>query len=230
MKLEKITDRIYYLPHEPEVDRPMLAYVKGDKWSLAIDAGYSESHVKTFYQALQEQTFPTPDFTVITHWHYDHTFGMHAIQGTSIAHCKTNLFLKEQQEKAKDKNYIHVLKQEDTHFAREYAEQKELKIVMADLEYERKLTLDLGKVTASIFHTASPHSEDTTCIFIPEEKVFFLGDSTSEDFFHDGYMDQGKLKHLIETIQSIECKYCILSHCEPLKKEELLAYLEGINR
>lgn len=39
-----------------------------------------------------------------------------------------------------------------------------------------------------------PHSEDTVCVYVPEEKVLFLGDSTSEDFFNDGYMDKDKLK------------------------------------
>lgn len=39
MELKKLTKNIYYLPHEPEIDRPMLAYVKGEKYSLAIDAG-----------------------------------------------------------------------------------------------------------------------------------------------------------------------------------------------
>ena len=49
MGLTKLTNRIYFLEHEPEVDRPMLAYIKGDKLSLAIDAGYSSSHVQDFY-------------------------------------------------------------------------------------------------------------------------------------------------------------------------------------
>lgn len=54
------------------------------------------------------------------------------------------------------------------------------------------MTVDLGGMTARIFHTEAPHSEDTVCIYIPEEKVLFLGDSTSEDFFNDGYMDLGQ--------------------------------------
>ena len=63
---------------------------------------------------------------------------------------------------------------------------------------------------------------------MPEEGVLFLGDSTSEDFFNDGYMDKNKLHSLIQTIQSVDCEYCILSHCEPLGKEELLAYLYSL--
>ena len=108
MGLKNLTKNIYFLPHEPEVDRPMLAYVKGDKFSLAVDAGYSKKHVQDFYRALRSCDLKEPDFTVITHWHYDHTFGLHDISGVSIAHQKTNLFLREQQDRAKDKKYIEI--------------------------------------------------------------------------------------------------------------------------
>lgn len=228
MGLTKLTNRIYFLEHEPEVDRPMLAYIKGDKLSLAIDAGYSSSHVQDFYNAIELENFKKPDFTVITHWHYDHTFGMHAISGISVAYDKTNEFLKNQQEQAKNANYIETLKTEDVHFRREYCEQDQLNIVLADFTFSDKLTLNLGGIIADIFHTVSPHSEDTTCVYVPEEKVLFLGDSTSEDFFNDGYMDIDKLNSLIQTVQSMDCDYCILSHCEPLCKKDLLAYLYSI--
>ena len=88
--------------------------------------------------------------------------------------------------------------------------------------------MNLGGIIAHIFHTVSPHSEDATCVYVPEEKVLFLGDSTSEDFFNDGYMDIDKLNSLIQTVQSMDCDYCILSHCEPLCKKDLLAYLYSI--
>lgn len=228
MGLTKLTNRIYFLEHEPEVDRPMLAYIKGDKLSLAIDAGYSSSHVQDFYNAIELENFKKPDFTVITHWHYDHTFGMHAISGISVAYDKTNEFLKNQQEQAKYAKYIETLKTEDVHFRREYCEQDQLNIVLADFTFSDKLTLNLGGIIADIFHTVSPHSEDTTCVYVPEEKVLFLGDSTSEDFFNDGYMDIDKLNSLIQTVQSMDCDYCILSHCEPLCKKDLLAYLYSI--
>ena len=48
MGLEQLTEHVFYLPHEPETDRPMLAYVRGGRFSLAIDAGYSAAHVGAF--------------------------------------------------------------------------------------------------------------------------------------------------------------------------------------
>lgn len=55
MGLTRFTDKIYYLEHEAEVDRPMLAYIKENRFSLAVDAGYSTSHVADFYTALQSE-------------------------------------------------------------------------------------------------------------------------------------------------------------------------------
>ncbi|MED9822192.1 MAG: MBL fold metallo-hydrolase [Christensenellales bacterium] len=226
--LVKLTDRIAYLPHEPEVDRPMLAYIRGDRRTLAVDAGYSRAHVQAFYRALDEAELPLPDWTVLTHGHYDHTFGMCAIAGVSIAHRLTNRYLLEQKELARDAGYILRMKQEDAHFAREYAGEDAVNIVPADIEFEGEMRIDLGGVTAHIFHTASPHAADTVCVYIPEEGVLFLGDATSEDFFNNGYLDRSKLRMLMEMIEQTPCEYTVLSHCEPLKKRELLDYLRGL--
>ena len=46
MELKKLTEHIWYMPYESERDRPNLCYVKGDNWSLAIDAGHSAAHTK----------------------------------------------------------------------------------------------------------------------------------------------------------------------------------------
>lgn len=228
MELKKITSRVFYYPHQPETDRPMLAYLNGDKIALAIDAGNSADHVDEFYKSLEIEDLKKPDFTVITHWHWDHTFGMHKIHGLSIAHHKTNEFLKQERAKLSDSAYIKFLINDDECLAREYVDNKRIIAVLSDIQFEKELTLNLGGITAKIFHTVSPHSEDTVLIYIPEEKILFLGDSTSEDFYNDGYMDKEKLMSLTNLIEGFDCKYCILSHAEPLTKSDLLDYLKSI--
>jgi glyoxylase-like metal-dependent hydrolase (beta-lactamase superfamily II) len=228
MELRKINDRVFYYPHQPETDRPMLAYIKGDKFSLAIDAGNSADHVDEFYKALEAQKLKKPDFTVITHWHWDHTFGMHRISGLSIAHNKTNEFLGKEKTKIFDKAYLDFIKNDDKCFGKEYKNNKKVVIVQADIRFQESLSLNLGRMTAKIFHAESPHSDDTVLIYIPEEKILFLGDATSEDFFNDGFMDKEKLLALIYLIEKTDCKFCILSHTEPLTKTDLLYYLKSI--
>jgi len=228
MELQKISNRVFYYQHQPETDRPMLAYLKGEKVMLAIDAGNSADHVDEFYMALKDQELKKPDLTVITHWHWDHTFGMHHIHGLSIASDKTNWFLNQERAKFSDNSNVEFLKNSNMFFSREYGDDKKIVIVPSDIQFREKLTLDLGGMTAKIFHVESPHSEDTVLIYIPEEKILFLGDSTSEDFYNDGYMDRDKLNTLIKVIENTECQYCILSHTEPLKKLDLLQYLKSI--
>ena len=41
-------------------------------------------------------------------------------------------------------------------------------------------------------------------------------------------MDNMKLQNLIRMIEKTDCIYCILSHTEPLMKQELLHYLYGL--
>ena len=76
MELIKITDRISYLPGEQRTDRPLLYYIRGDRYSVAVDAGNSRAHVELFYSALTAAGLPLPKLTVLTHWHWDHTFGL----------------------------------------------------------------------------------------------------------------------------------------------------------
>lgn len=228
MGLNPLTERIFYLAHEPDVDRPMLAYIQGERYALAIDAGYSAAHVQKFYRAIEDAGLRRPDFTVITHWHYDHTFGMHAISGLSIAHEKTRDFLKDQQKKAENPGYLAQCRAADIHFAREYGEEDRLHIVLPDITFSHEISLDLGGLAVRAVHTVSPHSQDTVCVYVPQERVLFLGDSTSEDFFNGGYMDKDRLRSLMAWIESVDCDLCILSHCPPLTKEALLAYLQSI--
>ena len=37
--LIRMSDRLYVLPYEEETDRPNLYYIRGDRYSVAVDAG-----------------------------------------------------------------------------------------------------------------------------------------------------------------------------------------------
>ena len=69
MELIRVSDRVWYSMYEAERDRPCLGYVRGDRWSLAVDAGHSDAHVEEFYDALRRAQLPLPSVTVVTHWH-----------------------------------------------------------------------------------------------------------------------------------------------------------------
>ncbi len=61
MKLNRLTERIWVYPYEEERDRPNLSYIRGDRWSMAVDAGHSAEHTQEFYRALEEAGLPLPE-------------------------------------------------------------------------------------------------------------------------------------------------------------------------
>src|SRR5699024_3061298 len=101
-------------------------------------------------------------------------------------------------------------------------------ITTADLVVNHDLYLDLGEITAEIFHVEAPHSDDSLLIYIPEEKILCIGDATSEDFFNNYYLDLQKLQSLINTLESIDFTYCLLGHTDPLRKLDILEYLKSL--
>lgn len=60
MELKRLSERVWYYPLEEERDRPNLCYVRGDNWSLAVDAGHSARHTTEFFVLWRRKGFPYP--------------------------------------------------------------------------------------------------------------------------------------------------------------------------
>lgn len=224
MKLNRLGERAFWQPHQPENDRPMLALVKGDRLALAVDAGASAAHIDGFYAALDKEGLPRPDLTAITHWHWDHTFGMHRAHGLTVACRRTGELLAQARDTLADPAAVEALKRGEDHIAREYAE-ADVVVALPDIAFDDELLIDLGGLTARVFTAASPHSDDTVLVHVPEEGLLFLGDATCGDPFDGWRVDQGRLCALMRTIEGIDCRTCLLGHADPLGKGELLDYL-----
>jgi glyoxylase-like metal-dependent hydrolase (beta-lactamase superfamily II) len=175
-----------------------------------------------------------PDYTVITHWHWDHTFGMHAVEGKTIAGHLTNEKLKVvMQWKWSNEDMERRLKTgEDIEMCDrcikvEYENRQDIKVVPADMELTGQLNIDLGGIHCIIKEVEATHSNDSVFVYIPEEKVLFVGDADCEDFYNNnGKYDEKKLKNLINLLEGIDFNTYVLGHDEPKTKEEALTYLK----
>lgn len=234
MELKKLSDRIYYLPNEEETDRPALGYIKGDKYSLAVDAGNSRKHVEKFYEELRKANLRLPDYTVITHWHWDHTFGMHAVTGKTISGKLTNEKLKEvaawqwSDEDMKDRLETGKdIEMCDRCIKLEYPDRGDIKVITSDIETSGSLKLDLGGICCEIMEVKAPHSKDSVLVYVPEERTIFVGDADCEDHYNNaGKYDKYTLEKYIELIRGLDFEVYVLGHDKPESREEVLNYLE----
>ena len=223
MELYQLNEKIYYSAYEEERDRPALGYIKGERFSVAIDAGHSDDHVNEFYEALKKEGLPLPALTIITHWHWDHSFAMHAINGLSIANKKTNEYLKDfirNRSAENDRKFLEL----DPSIALEYKDGKEIIVKEADIVFEGSLYLDAGNTPIELFQAPSAHTNDSTLILVPNERIVFFGDALS-GVFPTWIADPDLLNQFIETIRSLDVDWCIGGHWPIFTKEGLLNYL-----
>jgi glyoxylase-like metal-dependent hydrolase (beta-lactamase superfamily II) len=225
MELKRLTERIWYYPFEGERDRPNLGYIRGDRWSLAVDAGHSDAHVEEFYAALEREGLPLPALTVLTHWHWDHTFGLHRIHGLSLANGATNRHLRDFRQKVNEKGPQAFLSLDES-IRLEYAGGRPIRIRTADLEFENALDMDAGNCPIRVFRTEAPHTDDSTLVHAVGERVLFLGDATC-DSFQEGIWDAALALRLHSAIRAVDPVVCLEGHWTPVPAAEILKELAG---
>ena len=225
--LKRLSDRIWYYPAEEQRDRPNLGYIRGDNWSLVIDAGHSEAHTREFYKALEDNGLPLPKLTVITHWHWDHTFGMHAVNGLCLANERTNQYLIDFKHRLSLEGPEFFLNMHET-IRNEYSDNKPVIVTAADVIFHDSMLLDAGNCPIRIFQADAPHTDDSTFIEIPTESVLFVGDATCGSF-PEWRKDPMLCRKLSETIRKTEATTCLEGHWIPVPKEDTIRdLLEGI--
>ena len=226
MELTKVTERVWFYSFEKERDRPIIGYIKGDNMSIAVDAGHSEAHTKEFYSALEAAGLPLPKITVLTHWHWDHTFGMHAVNGICIANTLTDSYLRRFKQKI-DEEGTEVFLSLDERIRMEYEGNKPVIITFPDIVFTDELSIDAGNCPVRLFRSKAPHTDDSTLVFAESEKVLFLGDAAS-GAFPTWVKDPGLCGQLADTIEALDADVCLESHWIPETKKEMIDDLRSV--
>ncbi len=223
MELKRLSEHIWIMPYEEKRDRPNLGYVKGSRWSLAIDAGHSAAHTKAFYALLERENLPLPRLTVLTHWHWDHTFGMHAVKGLTVANGRTNRYLAEWKDRIERNGPGEFFALHES-IRQEYSANQEVTVQTADLVFAGEMTVDPGGCEVRILETQAPHTDDSTLVYVSGDRTLFLGDSAGDDFF-TGMKDAKLCGKLAETIRGIGPEICVEGHWVPVSTENSLEEL-----
>lgn len=222
MELNKITDRVWYYPFEKERDRPILGYVKGDDWSLAVDAGHSKEHTLEFYAALKKARLPLPSVTVLTHWHWDHSLGLNAVKGKSFSNERTKEHLVEFK-KWYSNHGVEAFLAIDECVRKEYSDFRNnpVKITVPENTFIGEMRFDAGNCPIHLLQSESPHTDDSTLIVIENDKVLFLGDAAG-GVFPTWEKDPSLCQKLADTIDKLDFDICLESHHLPQTKLEIL--------
>ncbi|MFZ5353287.1 MAG: MBL fold metallo-hydrolase [Bacillota bacterium] len=228
--LNKITDRVYYMDKNDETDRPALGLIMGDKFSLAVDAGASPTHAREFMTKAKELNAPEFKYVVLTHWHWDHIWGIPAMDFTCIGHINTKELLDGMRMLSWEDSAMEarIKSGEMAQFTydcikAEMPDSEDRVVGECDVYFSEKLEIDLGGVTCIVEHVGGDHTPDSTIVYVPEEKVMFLGDCIYGSRYNGEYgYTMEKLTGMVEKIRKYDAEYYLISHEELQNKEETL--------
>ncbi len=218
--LNKLSDTIYYLSNQDDRDRPTLGLVCGDQYSLIIDSGNSTQHAQEFLLEIAKLDVPPVKYLVITHAHWDHFLGMNEFDATVIVNSLTNNKLKEWQNLKFDDHSLQMYVNNNQMstmcmeiIQTEISNRDRFKLRSPEMIFENTLTIDLGNKVCILEKIKSTHTDDSTIVYIPDEKVVFLADcaygTTTNSLFH---YKQSLLLPMIEDIQKYDAEMFLLGH------------------
>jgi len=226
--LKRISENIVYLPADDTTDRPVLAAISGTKKTLLIDAGNSPAHVALFLKELERHGIDRGDYVAITHWHWDHTFGISALNLPTIAHAETRQHLMKMMSYEWTDEAIDKRVQEGIEIPfcadmikKEYSNRDGIMIGLPDIVFEKRLLIDLGGCHCIVEHVGGNHSEDSSIIYVEEDKTLFLGDCLGAAVYAEKWYYQAECMHaLLEKIESYNAEIYLESHWKPETREE----------
>ena len=231
--LHKISEHVWWFTPESHTDRPSLCAVVGNNNVVILDIGASPHHTRQFLDELSANGINLPSYAILTHWHWDHVFGMSAIDCPIIAHEETAQNIQRMMSlDYSDDNLPNLVEEgHEVEFTREHmvielndTQRRNLILHSPDITFTQSLKLNLGDVTCDIQHVGGDHASDAVVIYIPEDNILFLGDC----FYYTVYQEpnhytQAKVLKLIQKLRTFDAETYILGHANELLSREDMA-------
>jgi glyoxylase-like metal-dependent hydrolase (beta-lactamase superfamily II) len=232
-----LTDAIWFSEPRSATDRPVLAIIKGSERSLMIDGGNCPNHATSFLDELSRKGFAEPDFVATTHSHCDHIFGLSALNGIVLSNSVTSdririlnrlgwndVEVAERVKSGQEHEMTALMLKEEVP-----GDRTNFTIRVPDVVYEQSIVVHLGGMSCCLEKIGGDHAADSTVVFVPEQRVAFIGDclylnggdGVSRDalfgkllgFGADLYIDSHELQPITRT--QLESRYAEMKTGKP---------------
>lgn len=238
-KMMKLSEHSSYLQFGDN-DRPNIALVKGNDRFIVIDAGNSKAHAELFL-AESGLSGCRNGSVFFTHKHWDHICGAEYFDlpvfsseytAAKVTDMKKIKWDEDGILKAREANVIPEFTKnnmlEEQRLASEGDREFRMKVPDFHLSPGSILTMNLGGITCKCVPLSGNHTEGQYGIFVPEDRVFFIGDvlwpfmDCTQTEWHYSLAAFKKLK---KELMSFDAQWYVESHADPVEREFLERWL-----
>lgn len=223
--LHQVSHHVWWFTPEARTDRPSLGLVVGSTGTLMLDIGASVQHTQDFLRAVSSAGLPAPDFATLTHWHWDHTFGIDTLNIPILAHQITASNIKRiSSYDYSDEGLDDLVRQGiEVEMIRKHmrieltnSQRRTLKLRQPNIIIDKTYQYDLGDVTCDVVHVGGDHAEDSCVMYIPEDEVLFLGDCLYDDVYSEPSIYTEKVLQLITSLEAFGADKFIMGHANEI--------------
>jgi cyclase len=187
---------------------------------VIVDCPVLPNEIADFKKRLTDINDRDVAYSIITDHHYDHSYATHLFCKHVISHKAAYKGMKFLQNKD---NLLKLIQHDlPAEFDKDNAFFKHVEVGLPELTFPKELSLHMGDCTLELRHLGG-HSAATMSIYVPEDKVIFLGDNFENQ--HYPFTREARYATLIEalrTIESSEAEILVPGHGEVSTKEPLI--------
>ncbi len=260
LKIERLSKRVLSVGMGA-VWYDAVTAIATEKGIVVIDAGFAPTDTKK-YRKIIEKEFARNDFLYLinTHGHFDHTNGNQIFSDTQIiAHdnCVSEMTQFWNDSIAIDNSFyksvgrmqsqIDTLNPDSDMWKFNKVFMYKSKTMQTDLEndflitlptvtFNDRLSLYLGDITMHLIYFGNAHTKSDIMIYIPEEKILFIGDIFDKGGVPDFKIENNKhfqrWKMVMDWLfeQDKEIERVIYGHGLIFSKEDLIAFRKNLNK
>lgn len=231
--IAEIASGVWRSPPEPRNDRPALGAIVGTERVLMVDSGASPRHALAFVEALRDASGRSPDLVALTHWHWDHSFGLSALGVPALAHRATHEALARMRTWTWDDQALaaRVVSGEEIEFCArmisvEYGSARDIRVALPTILVEERLEVELGGRSVLLEWIPNDHSADGLVILDRTSGTAFLGDLLGPAYYEKPVAYRsGRFLALVERLLALPASTYVEGHDEPLSRSGLLREL-----
>jgi glyoxylase-like metal-dependent hydrolase (beta-lactamase superfamily II) len=223
-RLERASEHVWWFTPDERTDRPALAVVAGATASALLEVGASVRHTTSFLEAIEPLGLPPLRAAVLTHWHWDHSFGGAALDVPIIAHRSTAAELAHQASLDWSDAALDARVEAGTEIAFcrdmiriEIPDRSDLDIVLPQIVFDDHLELDLGGIHVAIDHVGGDHAADSCVFHVVEDGLIVLGDCLYQCLYApEPFLTVASVRSLASRVGAYDARLAIEGHSDEL--------------